>query len=421
MKQTTFSLVTGETVTQVIHPSGLTILVYPKKGFRSAYALFGTRYGSVDTVFERDGKRIEVPAGIAHYLEHKLFENEDCDAFVRYAATGANANAFTSFDQTAYLFSCSDHFEESLEILLDFVQKPYFTEQTVQKEQGIIGQEIRMGDDDPDRRVLFNMLRAMYVVNPVRVDIAGTVESISHITPELLYDCYYTFYNLHNMVLAVAGGVTVEQVLAVADRMLQPAKPLQLDMPLPDEPEAAGDSRIEDTMPVAAPLFCLGFKCPMTASYLSAKDQLAAQIITRVLSSSSSPLYTALMEKGLINDSFGGTFFDGRGFAMFLFEGESGEPEAVEAALLTEIDALRQSGVDAERFAELKLALYGRLLRQLNAAETGAMMLMDNYFCGRRPGEVIDACMALTPEDIDERLQRWLRPEQRTLSIVRGE
>ncbi|MBR5134617.1 MAG: insulinase family protein, partial [Clostridia bacterium] len=195
MSHQTFLLPTGEAVDRIEHPSGLTIFVYPKRGFRSTYAMFATRYGSIDTSFVKDGERIDVPAGIAHYLEHKLFENEDCDAFERYAETGASANAYTSFDQTAYLFSCTQQVTESLEILLDFVQKPYFTEQTVEKERGIIGQEIRMGEDSPFRRVFCNLLKGLYSEHPVQTDIAGTVESIAQITPELLYDCYDTFYN----------------------------------------------------------------------------------------------------------------------------------------------------------------------------------------------------------------------------------
>ena len=168
---------------RIKHKSGCTIMLYPMKGFSTAYALFGTRYGSVDTTFKtaKDEDYVTVPEGIAHYLEHKLFENEDCDAFALYAATGASANAFTSFDKTAYLFSCADKLEENLEILLGFVQKPYFTDETVAKEQGIIGQEIRMYEDAPDWRVFFNCLQGMYEKNPVRIDIAGTVESISHI------------------------------------------------------------------------------------------------------------------------------------------------------------------------------------------------------------------------------------------------
>ena len=180
---------TGERCVRIDHPSGLPIFVCPKPGYQSAYAVFAVKYGSVDTAFVENGREVEVPAGIAHYLEHKLFENEDCDAFQRYARTGASANAYTSFERTAYLFSCTERLEESLEILLDFVQRPYFTEETVKKEQGIIGHEIRMCEDSPNRRVLFNLLKALYHECPVRIDIAGTVESIAEIRPELLYGC----------------------------------------------------------------------------------------------------------------------------------------------------------------------------------------------------------------------------------------
>ena len=182
----------GDRYYEVDHPSGLKIFVYPKENNNSTYAVFGTRYGSIDTCFQstEDREPNKVPAGIAHYLEHKLFESEDGDAFARYAKTGASANAYTSFDKTCYLFSCTENVYESLEILLDFVQSPYFTEQTVKKEQGIIGQEIRMYDDDPQWRVMFNLLRAMYHTHPVKIDIAGTVESIAEITPELLYKSY---------------------------------------------------------------------------------------------------------------------------------------------------------------------------------------------------------------------------------------
>ena len=176
-----------------------------------------------------------MPEGIAHFLEHKLFENEDCDVFDLYAKTGANANAFTSFDKTCYFFSCSDNFKASLEILLSFVQSPYFTPESVAKEQGIIGQEIRMCDDDPGWRVFFNMLCGLYQKHPVRIDIAGTIESIAEITDDLLYRCYRTFYNLHNMVLAVAGKCTVDEVLEVADRLLKPCEDQKLETVFPEE------------------------------------------------------------------------------------------------------------------------------------------------------------------------------------------
>ena len=414
----TYTLVTGETVERIDHPSGLTIYVYPKAGFRSSYAIFGTRYGSIDTTFVKDGKTIEVPEGIAHYLEHKLFENEDCDAFAKYAKTGASANAFTSFDVTAYLFSCSDNLKDSLEILLDFVQKPYFTEQTVQKEQGIIGQEIRMCDDSPDRRVLFNLLRAMYRDHPVRVDIAGTVESISHITPELLYDCYYTFYNLHNMVLCVAGNVTKEDVLEVADRVLIPAKEQSLSMAPIDEPDEVLDRYIEEEMPVSAPLFYIGYKCSVDGIYLSTKTMIACEMIVELLCGLGSELYEELMAKGLINDSFGGEFFEGRSFALMMVGGESTDPKAVQSILADAIASMAQNGVDAARFENLRASFYGRFLRRFNNVENAATGIMDDHFHDRKPFAYLEAIKELTVDEVNTILREWMTPAHTTLSVI---
>lgn len=197
----------GEQYIRVVHPSGLTILLCPMPDFATTYALFGTNYGSVDNCFKTDPEAefTKLPDGIAHFLEHKLFESEDGDAFSLFAETGASANAYTSFDKTCYLFSCTDAFIPSLKALLTFVQAPYFTQQTVEKEQGIIGQEIRMYEDSPGWQVTFQLLEALYHDNPVKVDIAGTVESIAQIDADLLYRCYHTFYNLSNMVLSIAG------------------------------------------------------------------------------------------------------------------------------------------------------------------------------------------------------------------------
>jgi len=418
MNVKTYTLLTGETMERIEHPSGLTIYVYPKAGFRSSYAIFGTRYGSIDTSFVKNGETVEVPEGIAHYLEHKLFENEDCDAFARYAKTGASANAFTSFDVTAYLFGCSDNLKDSLEILLDFVQKPYFTEQTVQKEQGIIGQEIRMCDDSPDRRVLFNLLRAMYKQHPVRVDIAGTVESISHITPELLYDCYHTFYNLRNMVLCVVGDVTTANVLEVADRVLIPAKEQTLEMARIDEPEEVFERYIEEAMPVAAPLFYIGYKCPVNDIYLPTKTMAACEMIVEMLCGLSSPLYADLMAKGLINDSFGGEFFEGRSFALMMIGGESSDPKAVHEALSKEIARLAENGVDSARFESLRASFYGRMLRRFNNVEYAATGIMDDHFHEREPFAYIDAIKELTAEDLNVILREWMTPERTTLSVI---
>ena len=241
MAETTMTTIsspnTGDKYTHIHHKSGLEILVCEMEGFSTTEAMFGTKYGSINTQFKTaaDKDYCTVPEGIAHFLEHKLFENEDCDVFDLYAKTGASANAFTSFDKTCYFFSCSDNFKASLEILLSFVQSPYFTPESVAKEQGIIGQEIRMCDDDPGWRVFFNMLCGLYQKHPVRIDIAGTIESIAQITDDLLYRCYRTFYNLHNMVLAVAGNCTVDEVLEVADRLLKPCDDQKLETVFPEE------------------------------------------------------------------------------------------------------------------------------------------------------------------------------------------
>lgn len=411
---------TGEAVTRINHPSGLTIYVWPKEGYQSHYAVFGTYYGSIDAAFTLDGKLTEVPAGIAHYLEHKLFENEDCDAFQRYATTGADANAFTSFERTAYLFSGTGDITPSLEILLDFVQAPYFTDETVEKERGIIGQEIRMYDDAPGWRVFFNLLRSMYQTHPVRTDIAGTVESIAEITPALLYGCYNAFYNLHNMVLAVAGNVTVEQVLAVADRLLKPAPPWDLTRPDPHEPLDVGTPRIEERMTVAAPLFYFGFKHPMSGmAPLSAKEAIAGGALLEILAGHSSPLYTRLMKEGLINHSFGMELFDGPGYAAFLFGGESRDPDAVTAAICDEADRLRREGIDPAVFEAVRNALYGAAVMALNDVEDCGDQLMNGHFRKLAPFEELEATASLTLADVEAMLACSLNRDRTVLSIIR--
>ncbi|MCL2531378.1 MAG: insulinase family protein, partial [Oscillospiraceae bacterium] len=212
-----------ETYYRAQHPAGPEIQVCPKLGYTSAYAMFSTKYGSIDTAIVKGDSVIQLPEGTAHFLEHKLFEGDDGeDAFTRFSQTGASPNAYTSFDQTCYLFSCATEFRKNFEILLDFVQAPYFTEETVQKEQGIIGQEIRMCNDSPGRNVFFGLMKALFPTHPVHIEVAGTETSIAEITAELLHDCYRHFYNLHNMVITVAGNVTLEEVAAICDEQLKP-------------------------------------------------------------------------------------------------------------------------------------------------------------------------------------------------------
>lgn len=415
---------TGEQCYFLQHSSGLPIYVWPKEGYASSYAVFATKYGSIDTAYTSVGTNevIELPAGIAHYLEHKLFENEDCDAFERYAKTGASANAYTSFDHTAYLFSCTRQLSESLEILLDFVQKPYFTEKTVEKERGIIGQEIRMCEDSPSRTVFCNLLEGLYHYHPVRVDIAGTVESIAHITPELLYGCYNRFYNLRNMVLSVAGNVTCEQVEKIADKLLKPAADYVSKRPPVEEPRTAFRAVTEVKMPVSEPLFYLGYKVPQNTDEglfdASATQTAAAAVLQELLGGRANPLYARLMNEGLINASFGVEYFDGPGYGVWIVGGESQNPQAVCKAFRAERERMLQEGISDKEFDAARKAVYGQMISHFDSVEGCGDIAVDAHFSGRSPFALLDAVAKLSKGDVEKRLAEDFDEEASSLSVV---
>ena len=402
------------------HPSGLRVFLYPKEKSSTTYAIFSTKYGSIDSCFQRSDEPAPetVPEGIAHYLEHKLFESEDGDAFQRYAETGASANAYTSFENTSYLFSCTDRLYDSLEILLDFVQSPYFTEETVRKEQGIIGQEIKMYDDDPQWRVMFNYLRAMYHAHPIRQDIAGTVESIAQITPDHLYRCYRTFYNLHNMAFVLAGSFDVDRVCQLLDRMLKPCDPVTVRRVFPAEPASVAQPRVEEALSVALPLFQFGYKLPGTAPR-GEKDLAAAEVLLEVLASEASPLFRRLLDSGLVNESsFASEFFEGEGYATLMFGGESNDPEAVAAAITEELLRLRKEGIDPAAFERSRRSLYGQNLAALNSTASIANAILSLTFKGRELFSYIHALAGITVADVEQFLA-GLPLEQQVLSIVK--
>ena len=402
------------------HPSGLRVFLYPKEKSSTTYAIFSTKYGSIDSCFQRSDEPAPetVPEGIAHYLEHKLFESEDGDAFQRYAETGASANAYTSFENTSYLFSCTDRLYDSLEILLDFVQSPYFTEETVRKEQGIIGQEIKMYDDDPQWRVMFNYLRAMYHAHPIRQDIAGTVESIAQITPDHLYRCYRTFYNLHNMAFVLAGSFDVDRVCQLLDQMLKPSDPVTVRRVFPEEPATVARPRVEEALSVALPLFQFGYKLPGTAPR-GEKDLAAAEVLLEVLASEASPLFRRLLDSGLVNESsFASEFFEGEGYATLMFGGESNDPEAVAAAITEELLRLRKEGIDPAAFERSRRSLYGQNLAALNSTASIANAILSLTFKGRELFSYIHALAGITVADVEQFLA-GLPLEQQVLSIVK--
>lgn len=402
------------------HSSGLKILLYPMKGFSSNYALFGTKYGSVDTAFIDDsGNLVELPEGIAHFLEHKLFESEDGDAFAKYAKTGAYSNAYTSFDRTCYLFSCSNKFYDNLEILLDFVRSPYFTSATVAKEQGIIGQEIRMYDDMPNWRVMFNMLEGMFHKHPVRIDIAGTVDSISRITDTLLYECYNRFYDLSNMFLILAGDFDSNEVVEFVDKHLKVPERTAADPAsvIPDEPSTPLKNRVVCQLDVAKPLFSIGFKEPHIGETPSAKRLVAMEILLKMIASTASPLYKKLLDERLINEEFSIEYFTGRGFALPMFEGESDAPDKVLDLILEQVEQYRENGLDEKLFEAIRRDLYGRGLRRFDAAESVCSMLCDSYVLGYNLFEYFDILSKIKPIEILDELGIFSK-ENAVLSIV---
>ena len=409
----------GDSYFKINHSSGLTVYVYPKEGYRSSYAIIGTKYGSINTCFSLDdGEKITVPDGIAHYLEHKLFESEEGDAFTRYAETGANANAYTSFEKTCYLFSCTDNFEKSLEILLDFVRDPYFTPQTVAKEQGIIGQEIKMYDDSPDWRVMFNMLENMYHNHPVKIDIAGTVETIAEITAEKLYDCYNVFYNLHNMALCVSGNVTVEQVLAICDKMLKPREKHSIHNYFEEEPYEIVNPYVEQTFSVLMPMFNLGFK--EKAEELSEKKLAQTDILLSMLASPTSSLYRELMDANLINSSFSYELFEGPGYCSVIFGGESRAPRQAAEMIKQYISKVKANGLDKGDFEIAKKSVYGDVISSLNSVSSIANTIMGHHFSGNELFTYIDAVADATFDEVAGRLSEMLDVNNCTLSVVKS-
>ncbi len=406
------------------HASGLPIYVVPKK-MSTSYAVLGTRYGSIDNCFRLAGEDTftRVPDGIAHFLEHKMFENENGeDTFARFARTGANANAYTSFDLTAYLFSCTENFVPSLEILLDFVTQPYFTPETVLKEQGIIGQELRMYEDDPGQTVFYNMLKAMYASHPVRINIGGTVESISGITADILYRCYRTFYHLSNMGLFVSGDVALEEVLEAADRVL-PSKaeaPLEIIRGYPEEAASVKEETVTASAQVARPLVCIGVKDTeiSTDPQTRMKKALTASIVNDMLFGRTSDLYEQLYEGGLINRKFGGSFAHNKSFSFLELSAETDQPLEVYRRVKECALEAAAKPISEETFERCRRVLYSGLVMMFENTEDIANSYMEYVFDGRDLLDAVDTVPTLTAEDAQRVMQSLFRPECFAVSVV---
>lgn len=410
----------GERVVCYRTRAGYRLSVIPKPGFAKIYAMFGTRYGSMDTVCHTAGRpSFSVPDGTAHFMEHKLFEGETEDAFTRYAKTGANANAYTTFDKTVYLFSCTERFEESFAILLDFVTHPYFTEQTVAKEQGIIGQEIKMYEDDPQWRVVLNLLQALFVNNPVRIDTAGTVETIATITPEILYGCYEAFYNPENMEIVVCGDVDPDRVFAQCDAALPEKKAGKPERSMPDEPDGVAKARVEQRLSVAMPQFLIGFKEPFPKEGIDAvRQEVESDLILELLFGSSSPFYRELYEAGLINADFSAGYDQGYRYGLSLIGGESRDPDAVVRRVAETLKTARENGLDAEAFSRVRRKNYGDVMRSFNQVENVAQRVLDLHMLGATLPDLLQTLKTVSLEDCENRLREHFTEAHMALSIV---
>ncbi len=408
----------GEKYYKYVHPSGLTVYIMPKENTENCFASFSANYGSVDTRFGLKGEELtEVPEGIAHFLEHKLFESEELDAFERYAKVGASGNAFTSFDRTSYIFSCADKIYESLEILIDFVTHPYFTEETVQKEQGIIGQEIGMYRDNPDWRVFFNLLESLYEKNPVRIDIAGTVDSIARINAELLYKCYNCFYNMNNMVLAVVGNVDEKKVIEIVDRLVEVKEKIEVVSLPPEEKDEILTDYTELEMKVNNKKFALGFK-EIDRKPGNTKEEIAVSIALNLICNSNTEFYNDMIKEGLINNSFSMEYTLGRGFAVTMFTGESENPLLFKEKLLDRITFLRQNGIDDREFEAARRTKYGNDIKAFNYVETMAYSLVESHFYGTELFDSFEVYRNITKNDILAVLNRFFDFSKCALSVV---
>ncbi len=403
---------------KLVLDNGMTVLVKPMPGYRDVHVVCGTRFGSVDREFELDGRRCRLPAGVAHFLEHKMFESEEGDAFSQYAAVGASANAFTSFDKTCYLFSTTSGVEQALDILLRLVSRPYFTPETVAKEQGIIGQEIRMYDDSPEWRMMFALLECLYSQHPVRQDIAGTVESIAEISPEMLYDCVRAFYDPANLVLAAAGNITSQQVLEAVERAgFADTRPAVRRLPV-EEPAQVAEARREFTMSVAKPLLGIGFKETPPAPENQLRTELLCDMMAELVCGSMTPLYRRLYDQGLTGADFGGEFLSLDGALCLLFSGETEQPETVRQLLLEEIERLRSQGVDRELFTLCKNLMYGQLVCELDSVTGTAGALCSSALKGRSLYEEMSQLVELTAEDMDQAFRTMLLPENSATVVI---
>lgn len=415
-----------EQVYKHTHVSGLEIYFIPKPGFTKKYAYFGTRYGSFNNCFEHDGQEICMPKGIAHFLEHKIFEDPERNIFDKFAALGASVNAYTSFNATVYHFSTVDQFDEGLAELLRFVQRVNLTEENVEKEKGIIVQELKSYEDDPEYVVFFNLLKAMYEAHPLRDDIGGDEASVREITKAQLEACYESFYAPENMVLIISGDIDPDQLLERVEAELTEnylSRKTAHKKPLPVEPLKVANQYVEGNFDVPVPLFEIGVKGHnrFESDKALMRTAISVKTILDTHFGKGSNFYKEMYDEGLINSSFGMDYTFGDSYAYYVFGGESVNPEAVRERLVKAVGELLETGVDTEGFERIRKKMIGRLISSANSVQYLSSAYVSYFMKGLDLFEYIRSVSETTPEEGLAYMKDTFKEDHIAMSVVRQE
>lgn len=404
--------------------NGLTVMIIPKTGIQKKYVIWGTNYGSNDNKFIVPGEvnETEVPNGVAHFLEHKLFEQENgTNSLDTLTALGVNANAYTTNDHTAYLFECTDNFYEALDELMDYVQHPYFTDENVEKEKGIIGQEIMMYDDYPDWQVYLNAMKAMYHENPIKIDITGTIETISHIDKDILYKCYKTFYNPSNMALVVAGDFKPEEILQeIKNRLVENENQGEIKRIYTEENESIVQEKIEKNFEVSRPLFTIGIKDNAKDQEEIVKKHIAIEILMNLILGRSSDLYKKLYNEGIISGQPSLDYEFGQTYAHVLITGQSTDPEKVYNEFKMKVKQLKEQGVNEQNFERIKKLIYGGYVKEYNDIQDISRMFLADYFKGINSFDYLEEIEGINIKYLSQILTDIFKEEKMILSVVRS-
>lgn len=402
--------------------NGLTIMIIPKKGIQKKYIIWGTHYGSNDNKFIVPGEKeiTEVPKGVAHFLEHKMFEQENgVNSLDKLTSIGVSANAYTTNDHTAYLYECTDNFYEALDEFMDYVQHPYFTDENVEKEKGIIGQEIRMYDDYPEWRVYLNTLEAMYHTNPVKLDVTGTIETISHIDKDILYKCYNTFYNPSNMCLVVSGDFEPEKILEeIKKRLIDKEQNGEIKRIFEPEEESIVKEKIEQEFKVSKPLFTIGIKCKPANQDEKVRTHIAIQIILNVLFGESSDLYKELYQEGNMFSPPSISYEFDESYAHILISESANNPDEVYKKLKEKIKQTKENGINKQDFDRIKKMLYGDYIKEFDDVTDIARIFLADFMKGINSFDYIDEITEIDLEYANEILEKYFVEDKMVLSVV---